>query len=145
MTSKGLVIAVSIYQYSMSTLTTILLLILPTMQSRQYFDSLFVDVFARCILWIYFVGSYWTISIALKKGLTKKSNPLFLSRRNATSFFLIGASAVISGIFISVLTNWSIPAFVPQFPKLLISIVSVANGAVYGLLVLTQYCFLPAE
>ena len=137
-----MLIAISIYQYVMSTFATLLLIIIPVIGSRQYFDSLFVDIFARCVLWLYFVGSYWSIARAIRNGFSKKKNPFFVTRKSAVTFVLLSISAIITGGFLSILTNWSLTAFVPQLPNILIFIVSVGNGMIYGSLIILQYYFL---
>lgn len=138
-------VVISIYQYLMLVLTSIFLLIIPMVQSRQYFDSLFVDVFARCILWLYFVVSYWSIATAIKNGLNKKKNLFFVTRKGVVNFVLLGISAIITGAFLSILTKWSLEAFVPQIPSAMIKIIALGNGVIYAILGLSQYYFLPVE
>jgi hypothetical protein len=145
MSPKSMFVAISIYQYLMLILTSIFLLIIPVMESRQYFDSLFVDIVARCILWLYFVVSYWSIATAIKNGLRKKKNLFFVSRKGVVTFVLLGISAIITSAFLSILTKWSLVAFAPEIPSAIINVIALGNGVVYATLGMSQYYFLPVE
>jgi hypothetical protein len=145
MHSKTMLVAISIYQYLMSILMSIFLLIIPFIEPHQYFDTLFEDIFARCILWLYFVFSYWSISTVIKNRINKKNDLFIEMHKNIVSFVLLSISATMTGLFLLFLTKWSLVAFIPQFPNEIIFIISLGNGAIYAMLMLSQYYFLPVE
>jgi hypothetical protein len=144
MSTRMVLTAISIYQCLMLILTSIVFLFLPVMASHQFFDSPFIDIFARCILWLYFAASYWSIGRAIKNGFRQKRN-FFLVGKSVSTIVLLGLSAVMTSAFLGLLTNWSLTAFVPQLSSLLVWIVSFVNGVIYGTLILLQYVFLPEK
>ena len=144
MTPKTIVIVVSVYQYLMLILVSVFFLV-PGVSSHQYFNSPMIDIVARCILWFYFVGSYFSIAKAIKNRVNKKDHIFSMISKNFTSLVLLGISAVVTGAFLSFLTKWSLTAFAPQLPSELMFIISLVNGTIYAILILSQYYFLPVE
>jgi Ca2+/Na+ antiporter len=145
MLSKILLVATSIYQYLMLTLTSLLFLFLPIIEYNQYFDSLFVDLFIRCILWVYFAGSYFTIANAIKNGVNNKWQTKSNYHKDFASFVSLCITAIIAGVFLFILTRWSLGAFTSYFSNRSINNISIGNGLIYGLLLLLQYSFLPEK
>ena len=145
MRQKTMMIAISIYQYLMLILVSIFLLIIPMIEPHQYFDSLFVDILARCILWIYFVTGYWAIAYTIKNRINKRKDLFLEMRKNIISFVVFCVSAAVAGVSLLLITKWSLTAFDPQFSSELIFIISLGNGAINAALVLSHYFFLPED
>jgi hypothetical protein len=145
MSKKATFIVISIYQYLMVTLATLLLLIFPFLLHRQYFDLGYVDILVRFLLWLYFVGCYWTVSIAIKNGINQKKNLFFVSHKSNATFLFLGISACISGAFLSILTKWFLSNYYPELSNEIVNIVSFFNGITYAMIGMSQYYFLPKE
>ena len=142
---KTMLIAISMYQYLILIQMSMFLLIIPVIEPHQYFDTLFEDIFVRCILWLYLVGSCWSIANGIKKAINKEKGLFFVSRKNITSLVLLSISAVVTSVVFIFLMNWSLSAFVPQIPGGIIFIISLGNGLIYATLGMSQYYFFPTE
>jgi hypothetical protein len=129
----------------MLTLFSILFLFLPVIDYHQYFDTILVDVFLRCVLWIYFVGSYITVASSLKNGIKGKNRTRDHLHKSFFTFIAFGGAAVLTGVFLTFITIWSLKAFAPFLSNESIQIIAFGNGFIYGLLVLLQYIFIPGE
>jgi hypothetical protein len=99
MSPKMMLVAISIYQYLMLILTSIFLLIIPVIKPHQFFNSLFVDILARCVLWVCFTIDYLLITYIIKSRI-KKRNIFFLEmQKDIISFFSLSVWATVMGIF----------------------------------------------
>ena len=145
MQKKATFIAISIYQCLMLILATLFLLIFPFLLHRQYFDLGYIDTLVRFFLWFYFVGSYWTLSIAIRNGIEKKKNLFYISHKSNATLFFLGISAFISGVFLSILTLWFLSAYYPELSNETAKIVSFFNGTIFAMLGMSQYYLLPKE
>ena len=143
MSKKTLLVVVSFYKYLMLILVSVFLFLIPMVEPHQYFGSPFKDVVAKCVLWFYFIGSYFSTASSIKKGIEKGILPSALIQKSLSSFALLSVSAIATGAFMSFLTRWSLTAFTPQFSNNLILMISLGNGVIYAMFILSQYYFLP--
>ncbi len=142
---QTMLVVISIYKYIMLILVSVLLFFIPMIWTHQHFASPFEDILAKCVLWFYFVGSYFSTAAAIKNEINKGKHSFIMIRKDFISFVLLSISAVVTGAFMSFVTRWSLTAFTPQLPNTLILLVSLGNGIMYALFILSQYYFLPED
>jgi hypothetical protein len=145
MSPQTMLVVISFYKYLMLILVSVFLFLIPIVEPHQYFNSPFEDILAKCVLWLYFIGSYFSTTTSIKNEITKGSRSFIMIRKDFISFVLLSISAIVTGAFMSFLTRWSLIAFTPQFPDGLTLILSLGNGVIYAIFILSQYYFLPAK
>jgi len=140
-----MLVVISIYKYLMLILVSVFLFFIPMVEPHQHFASPFEDILAKCVLWFYFLGSYFSTVAAIKNEISHGKSSFSMIRKDFISFVLLSISAVVTGAFMSFLTRWSLTAFTPQLPNALILIISLGNGLIYAMFILSQYYFLPED
>jgi len=135
--------AVSFYKYFFSFLMAICLFALPILTPRpRFMESVFLDVLVRCILWLYFVFAYWSLSVALTNQIKGVKNLSFEMRGSLSTFMLFAVSAIGLGLLIWFLTRWSLLTFVPWLVEATASFIASLNGLIYTMLAFSRYFWL---
>jgi len=135
--------AVSFYKYFFSFLMAICLFVLPVATPRSKFmESGLLDVLVRCVLWLYFVFCYWTLSVALTNQINGAGKFSWEMERNLWSFMLFAVSAIGLGLMVGLLTRWSVLIFVPWLVEEMASCIAILNGLIYAILAFSRYFWL---
>lgn len=135
--------AVSFYKYLFSVLMAIGLFALPMLSPRpRFLESVFLDVLVRCVLWLYFVFAYWSLSGALTNQIKGVKYLSFEMRRSLSTFMQFAISAIGLGLLIWFLTRWSLLTFVPWLVEEATSIIAILNGFIYTILACSRYFWL---
>ena len=132
-----------LYAYFFSFLMAIFLLVLPIVSQRlKFMDSTFIDVLARCILWLWFVFAYWSLSTALTSQVRGSGRYFLAMEKNSSSFLLLVINAIGFGVGIWLLTRWALLVFSPGLADAAVFWIAILNGLIYAVLVLSRYLWL---
>lgn len=121
----------------------ICLFALPTLNARpKFMDSDLLDALVRCILWLYFVFAYWSLSVALTNQVKAVKNLSFDVQRGLLAFLLFAVSSIGLGLLIWFLTRWSLFTFVPWIDDGIVFFFAGLNGLIYASLAFSRYFWL---
>lgn len=137
--------AISFYKYLFSFLMALCFFVLPLVKPRSYFaDSQFIDFLVRCVLWLYLVSGYWSLSANLTNQINKTVD-IYQARKKLPTFISVMISAIMLGAMMGFLTRWSLLSFVPWLLNGAINIIATLNGLIYSIGVSSQYFTLPRD
>jgi hypothetical protein len=135
--------AARFYTYFFSFSMAICLFVLPVATPRpKFMNSEFVDVLARCILWLNFVFAYWSVFTALKGQINGIGRNFLEMEKDISSCMQIAMSAIGLGFGIWLLTHWALLIFVPWLAKEPASFFAILNGFIYAIFVFSRYFWL---
>lgn len=133
-------------RFLMPVAMAILLFVLPSVSYREYFrQSLAIDLGVRAFLFLYISFGYWAITTNMEKRIKNATPLIYQMTRHIFSLISMIVGGIIFCAFFWLLSWWPLSTFVPFLPKLVVDIIALTNGVLFGALFVSQYFLLPED